>query len=40
MQWFLDTLSKIVSNKYNADITAKIVVPDEGQKQHQDKEVV
>lgn len=39
MQRFLDTLSMIVSNKYNADITAKIVMPDEEQ-QHQDKEAV
>ncbi|MCI9078320.1 MAG: hypothetical protein HFH68_05250 [Lachnospiraceae bacterium] len=28
MQRFLDTLSMIVSNKYGADITAKIVMPD------------
>lgn len=41
MQRFLDTLSRIVSNKYNADITAKIVIPDEEQQQqHQDKEAV
>lgn len=40
MQRFLDTLSMIVSNKYNADITAKIVISDGEQQQHQDKEAV
>lgn len=39
MQRFLDTLSMIVSNKYNADITAKMVIPDEEQ-QCQDKEAI
>lgn len=40
MQRFLKTLFRIVSNKYNTDITAKIVIPDEEQQQHQYKEAV
>lgn len=40
MQRFLDTLSMIVSNKYNADITARIVIPGEEQQKREDKEAV